>query len=461
MFATSLLVLHLVFSGLVVALPVLRAIDRRSKTPLVSLLGVAFLAGMLVNMVLVLLLQSLALSFAVGMLIDLAGAALLFLWRDAFDGGFGPSLSSAGGWADLKIGKKTVIFLICAVAATLLVYHALLMPIDAWDARSVWFFGAKKIYYAGGLFSDIGRDSLFEHADYPKLIPVMAAQIAQIAGYWNEYLPLGVVAVLLCAEFLLLAALFDSIVALLLFFALLIGFVGVSPYLTNGYADMHLAILAMLACGFFIKAATRRNPVDAVYGVLLLGLAASIKNEGLVLALIIGCAAATQLLVGVRSRAAVLRGSRGVIIALIVAALPAMLWKFRLWQWNIANDLAAATGWGGRFMDRLNFTDIGAILRAIHAAPMLLLALLTWIIVIRLKGRRHIASFLPIACSVLYLGVLLLVYMTTPSDLAWHLGTSAERVALPIELMLIYGAALYLNVIYKFLAYRWHWRVLK
>ena len=112
-------------------------------------------------------------------------------------------------------------------------------------------------------------------------------------------------------------------------------------------------------------------------------------------------------------------------------------------------------------MDRLNFTDIGAILRAIHAAPMLLLALLTWIVVIRLKGRRHIASFLPIACSVLYLAVLLLVYMTTPSDLAWHLGTSAERVAFPIELMLIYGAALYLNLIYKYLAYRWHWRVLK
>lgn len=458
MFATSLLLLHLVFSGLVVALPVLLFLKRPGKIALVSLLGMSFLAGMLVNMVLVLILQSLGPSFAVGAVVDLAGVVLLFLRRDEFDGGFVLAPSSAGGWSELKVGKKTVIFLLCAVAATLLVYHALLLPIDAWDARSVWFFGAKKIYYAGGLFSDIGRDSLFEHADYPKLIPVLAAQIAQIAGYWNEYLPLGVVAILLCAEFLMLAALFESIVALLLFFVLLILVVGISPYLTNGYADMHLAILAMLACGFFVKAGTRRKQVDVVFGVLLLGLAACIKNEGLVLALIIGLVATIVLVVSVRSRAAVLRGSRGLVMALIVAALPAMLWKFRLWQWGISNDLTAATGWGGRFMDRLNFTDIGAILRAIHAAPMLLLALLTWIVVIRLKGRRQIAYFLPIACSVLYLAVLLLVYMTTPSDLAWHLGTSAERVALPIKLMLIYGAALYLNVIYKYLAYRWHWR---
>jgi hypothetical protein len=477
MFATSLLLLHLVFSGLVVALPValpvFRSPNGHGKIPLVSLLGMSFLAGMLVNLALVLILQSLALSFFAGAAVDLAGVVLLFLWRDEIDGGNGLMPSSGGGWSELKVGRKTMIFLLCVAAAVLLIYHSLLLPIDAWDARSVWFFGAKKIYYAGGLFSDIDRDSLFEHADYPKLIPVMAAQIAQIAGYWNEYLPLSVVAILLCAEFLMLAALIDSIVALLLFFVLLVCAVGISPYLTNGYADMHLAIIAMLACGFFLKAATRRHQADATFGMLLLGLAASIKNEGLVLALIIGFVASVVLVLSARRRAAAiqpdrrdtqetgaaaLRGKRGLVFALIVAALPAMLWKFRLWQWNISNDLTATSGWAARFMDRLNFTDIGAILRAIHAAPMLLLALLTWIVVIRLKGRRQIALFLPIVCSVLYLAVLLLVYMTTPSDLAWHLGTSAERVAFPIKLMLIYGATLYLNVIFKYLAYRWHWR---
>jgi len=156
--------------------------------------------------------------------------------------------------------------------------------------------------------------------------------------------------------------------------------------------------------------------------------------------------------------ARVLQQNRALAFALIVAALPALLWKFRLWQWAITNDLTAATGWGARFMDRLNFTDIGAILRAIHAAPLLLLTLLTWVVLTRIKGRRQIAYFLPLGCSALYLVVLLLVYMTTPSDLAWHLGTSAERVAFPIKLMLIYGVALYLSVILKHLALRWRAR---
>jgi len=36
-------------------------------------------------------------------------------------------------------------------------------------------------------------------------------------------------------------------------------------------------------------------------------------------------------------------------------------------------------------------------------------------------------------------------YLSTPHDLAWHLATSAKRVALPVQLLLMYGALVLLD----------------
>lgn len=65
-------------------------------------------------------------------------------------------------------------------------------PLWAHDARSIWFFAAKIIYYAHGLGNASTwafPDSYLYHFDYPKLIPIFAAQSALVAGFWNEYIP--------------------------------------------------------------------------------------------------------------------------------------------------------------------------------------------------------------------------------------------------------------------------------
>jgi hypothetical protein len=65
-------------------------------------------------------------------------------------------------------------------------------PLSAWDARSIWFFHAKMIYTEGALSQAAGWSHpsvVFSHVDYPKLVPVLAAQVTYINGLWNEYLP--------------------------------------------------------------------------------------------------------------------------------------------------------------------------------------------------------------------------------------------------------------------------------
>tara|TARA_B100001093_G_scaffold367805_1_gene352703 strand:- start:4355 stop:4861 length:507 start_codon:yes stop_codon:yes gene_type:complete len=83
----------------------------------------------------------------------------------------------------------------------LMVYGAILIAIlnfilfealHTWDARSIWFFQAKVLFYDGELIKDsvwTNEAYEFSHLDYPKMLAVLAASVANIFGYWNEYLP--------------------------------------------------------------------------------------------------------------------------------------------------------------------------------------------------------------------------------------------------------------------------------
>jgi len=78
---------------------------------------------------------------------------------------------------------------------------------------------------------------------------------------------------------------------------------------------------------------------------------------------------------------------------------------------------------------------------ALHviAVPLVLLLVLwarTW---------RVSAARAALLVAVAYLGVLFAVYLSTPHDLAWHLATSAKRVALPVQLLLMYGVLVLLD----------------
>ena len=57
--------------------------------------------------------------------------------------------------------------------ALLLFVPILSLPLYDWDARSIWFFHGKMIYYAGTLGPEAGwniQTPQFSHVDYPKLV---------------------------------------------------------------------------------------------------------------------------------------------------------------------------------------------------------------------------------------------------------------------------------------------------
>ena len=62
-------------------------------------------------------------------------------------------------------------------------------PAYEWDARSIWLFHAKRIFYDNSIFSVSDNYAIFSHNDYPSLVPAFSSAVATLFGYWNEVFP--------------------------------------------------------------------------------------------------------------------------------------------------------------------------------------------------------------------------------------------------------------------------------
>jgi len=154
--------------------PLTRSGGQEEATPL-RLLAAVWTHGLCLNYVLLLLLGQLSITLSIGAgLAMVMGAAALWQWRD-------------------RLRPSRVTALVLATGIRLASVVAIVLdPLSDWDARSVWFFHGKMIFFSGGITRttglglNIGYD---DHPEYPMLVPGLAAQVAQVVGFWNEYLP--------------------------------------------------------------------------------------------------------------------------------------------------------------------------------------------------------------------------------------------------------------------------------
>jgi hypothetical protein len=327
------------------------------------------------------------------------------------------------------------------LAAALLLPWAgaiLFEPLQAWDARSIWFFGAKRIYFGGGL-AGAGDWTLaayaFSHADYPKLLPLLGAQFASAWGVWNEYIPKASLLVLLAPVIVGLLGL-PRRIGLSLVFLLGVLLLSTKEYLWNGYADTYLCLYAVLSMLYFARWLEASEPLDLALGGAFLGIAANLKNEGALLALCIGACLVAWLALagGARSALAWRTWPAGAWIALSLPWIGFAAWAVTRHQWQLTNDLQLGVGSVHRGWQRVIEGQAAPIARALllktdagkSAVLFLTASLLAWV----LRTRVAAIAWFPAAVAVLYSAGMFLVYLATPNDVAWHLATSAERTML-------------------------------
>lgn len=337
---------------------------------------------------------------------------------------------------------------------TLLAVQDLAQPLTDWDARSIWFFHARMIWLDGGVgipahWTD--PSIAWSHPDYPKLLPVLAAQVCRALGLWNEVVPKGALALLAAAPIASALSFRRTWLAFCLLLATL--FFTTGRTLSNGFADTYVGLYCALAVAQ-LAIALGGGRGNALSAIAFFGVAASIKNEGVVFAISAAIAAAFIALRDPRCTAVLrtLANTPRAWLVAVVSAAPPAIWRIQRARWGLHGYLNFASAEtleraGHRLADGASLRHIFAALGdndpALWKSALVVAVLLSWMAVRRL--RIEPSDLLPLLFAPIALICIAVVYLATPFELEWQLRTSADRIVITVFFTLQMAAVLLLR----------------
>ena len=400
----------------------------RGKGRLFEQVALTIGVGILINYCLMLTGQTITRVFIAGMILALWGVL-----RFSTDLRIRP----ANGISEYK----AAVFSVCCIIYILAVYYLEIFsePLLHWDARSIWFFHARMIWTEGALRQQTGWNHpslVFSHPDYPKLVPAIAAQLAHVKGYWNEFLPKGSLLVLLVPLLLWVFSFRQKRLSFILL--VLMFFFSLDAWLSNGYMDGYLAVYCGVALLLFGRYLYERRDTDLYSGMCTLGIGASIKNEGLLFGL---CLITALLLISpaypefsFRQCTKRIRTDSLFAKVLILSLAPTLMWTICKKAWGLQNDLTGDPSAGlSRLSNRL-FDGFSAqyvlnylTVRATAIWVVIGLFLITVMFSVHQGVKLHRGALVAATTAALYLCGLYVAYLSTPLDLTFHLFTSATR----------------------------------
>ena len=317
-------------------------------------------------------------------------------------------------------------------------------PISSWDARSIWFFHGKMLYYANPdsllNVSWLHPSVAFSHADYPKLVAATSAWAASIIGTWNEYIPkTSILMLALTATFLLfsLARNFTQLIGWLFLILLNIG-----NLLWVGLMDGYLAVFASLALWYTWRGLEDNHGGHLLTGGVIALFLCQIKNEGqLFLAIFLVVIFPLSLLQYKKTQQ---HTSRWALWPLFLTLAPTFVWKVFIRTNEIKNDLFLdSSAIANKLITRLTDGSLGVIGGFVAEKSVFYQTILGSLLILaglsvytHKKNRVVFASQkakIIVAFAVLgacYTIGITSIYLLTPHDLVWHLETSLSRTVL-------------------------------
>ena len=324
-------------------------------------------------------------------------------------------------WAFLSI-------LVVVPIAAWLPYERL-MPLTSlsWDAWAIWLFKAQAFYLDSGVGGFLARAEEFSdhQPDYPLLLPLYGSFLYVVQGGVNDWAAKAVTPCFHLATiglFYSLGKRFGRPSTALVFAAMAasstaLGRIG---FEYAGYADIVLSFYFLASAGFLYSWWRGFERVDLAGAALAAAAAAWTKNEGQLFLVAVVLLAAARLLnrrEGLKSWLLLLGPPAAVMVTWTLLRL-----SFRIESagssllTNFHPDLfsTALAALVGRVFEWSEFQFSAPLLLAVVAAGIIL--------------RAQPALWIPVFLVAWQIGGALLAYASGANDLAWWLGTSADRV---------------------------------
>jgi hypothetical protein len=384
--------------------------------------------GLCLNYLLLLVFGQLSLVIGIGASLAIVmGVSALWQWHERFR-----RPRRLTSWA-LAAG----LLLACLVAIVL-------DPLNDWDARSIWFFHGKMIFFSGGLSPATGLGlniGYADHAEYPMLVPGMAAEIAYVVGFWNEYLPKFALVLLLPVPILAVLSLRNTPRSMLIAIFAFTAIPG--SYLLNGSMDGYLAVYAGAAALFLVDWLEGGGDETLLAAAGALGVVGGLKLEGQVLYLALGL----SLILLTSFAHARLHWPRYITMALALMPFTGYIaWHVLQHRWALPGEgYKLANAWPRIFKPGALWQIAeGALLDQRVLAASLVLGSVVGFLRLRRRPLRS-ATWIPLLAGLLYLAGMFAIFAMTGSDLSWQLRTAANRVARSGAILLLIAAVVALR----------------
>ena len=393
-------------------------------------LALTFLLGISINHLLMLLIHDMRISLIVGATLSAIGfGRAIFITRNTFACYF-------------KLG--TFIGLITLLTAVMFSFFILNSPLE-WDAQYIWFFHGKMIYYSNGFSQSAGWSNpeyQFSHVDYPKLIAILAAQCAYLAGCWNDYLPRLSLLVLLVPAVLGVGSFFARVNVSFIYLYLMVFF-SLNVYTINGYMDAYLAIYACISLLFIWRGSTSDNSDDIVTGFAFSSIIPLLKNEGMLFLVSLVCSLIFYLFMYKSRIYSFTRLARTRVFWYMAGLLSSniIVWSWIKQRWGLRNDLNIGVDSIQRIIDRASdgsvFILTDYIISYTNVGISLFLLLLTILFSVRSRVFKLESIVFCMSVAFVYFAGMFLIYMSTPYDLLWHISSSVYRTMMTVNLSVI------------------------
>ena len=245
-------------------------------------------------------------------------------------------------------------------------------PVSDWDARSIWLFNSKRIFFNQSLneyTNYIGSE--FSHLDYPILVQTLSASLAKLIGNWNEIFPKYSSIIMALPAFIIISDFLKNKIDKLIFFILI--FFIYEKRLINGDMDALLGLYTISSLILLINFSkiNKFNFNNYLTLFLYLMTLTMIKVEGLA---IFFCLVVSYLIVFYNHRK---KSNNYLILIFGISLIPIITWKIFIYDKDVIASSYIMLSDGERFIENLtNFKFILALIKYILLNKQMFISLI-------------------------------------------------------------------------------------
>ena len=164
----------------------------------------------------------------------------------------------------------------------LLIIISLGTPTVDWDARSIWLFKSKQIFFDQSILNVKNNYAEFSHTNYPSIAPAFSAGLVNLVGHWNEIYPKTAFTLLLIPPLIILSKNFNKNIFLICLSIILFT---TGKFLVNGEMDgiVSLYFISSALIIYNLKNVDNLSNYEFYILIFFLIILSLLKLEGLVL----------------------------------------------------------------------------------------------------------------------------------------------------------------------------------